>query len=148
MSKLNSQNKKEVEKRKEQKRKEKNKRKEERKTNSGGKSFDDMIAYVDENGMIYDTKPEENTIKKEIELDKIIISVPKREDVESVELKGRVEYYNEEKGYGFIKDLGSVNKYFFHRSNAPKEVKVGDTVVFELEKGQKGINAVNIAFKQ
>lgn len=148
MARPNSFNKKDVEKRKEQKRKEKNKRKEERKVNPGGKSFDDMIAYVDENGMITDVKPDENAKKVEIELDQIVISAPKREEEEEEGLQGRVEYFNEEKGYGFIKDLGSVNKYFFHISKAPNGVKVGDVVTFELEKGPKGINATNIAFKQ
>lgn len=148
MSKVNSFNKKEVEKRKDQKRKEKLKRKEDRKTTGGGKSFDDMIAYVDENGMITDVKPDENKVKNEIDLDQIVISAPKREEEEAQDLIGRVEYFNEEKGYGFIKDLGSINKYFFHISKAPNGVKVGDTVTFELEKGPKGINATNIAFKQ
>ena len=82
MSKANSFNKKEVEKRKDQKRKEKLKRKEERKTTGGGKSFDDMIAYVDENGMITDVKPDENAKKTEINLDQIVISAPRREEEE------------------------------------------------------------------
>lgn len=148
MSKANSFNKKEVEKRKDQKRKEKLKRKEERKTTGGGKSFDDMIAYVDENGMITDVKPDENAKKTEINLDQIVISAPRREEEEIQDLQGRVEYFNEEKGYGFIKDLGSVNKYFFHISKAPNGIKMGDVVTFELEKGPKGMNATNIAYKQ
>lgn len=148
MSKVNSFNKKEVEKRKNQKRKEKLKRKEERKTNPIAKSFDDMIAYVDENGIITNVKPDENAVKNVIELDKIVISAPRREEEEMRELQGRVEYFNEDKGYGFIKDLGSINKYFFHISKAPNSIKVGDIVIFELEKGQKGINATNIAYKQ
>lgn len=52
-------NKREVEKKKRSKKLEKQKRKEERKS-SGTRSFDDMIAYVDENGMITDTPPELN----------------------------------------------------------------------------------------
>ena len=148
MSRPNSFNKKEVEKRKEQKRKEKSKRKEERKTNPGSKSFDDMIAYVDANGMNTDTKPDLTIKKPEIELDQILISAPKHEEEESVGMQGRVEYFNEEKGYGFIKDLGSTNKYFFHISKAPKNIKVGDVVLFELERGHKGNNAINIAYKQ
>ena len=51
-------NKKELEKKKQSKKQEKLKRKENRKTNSGTKSFDDMIAYVDEHGNITDTPPD------------------------------------------------------------------------------------------
>ena len=148
MARPNSFNKKEVEKRKDQKRKEKNKRKEERKTTTGGKSFDDMIAYVDENGNITNTKPDANIKKTEIDVDQILISAPKREEEVLSVQNGRVEYFNDEKGYGFIKDLGSVNKYFFHISNAPNGIKIGDMVCFELEKSPKGNNAVNIAYKQ
>jgi len=52
-----SYNKRELEKKREQKRKEKLKRKEERKANAGGSSLDDMIAYVDENGVITTEMP-------------------------------------------------------------------------------------------
>jgi len=70
-------NKKELEKKKVQKRKDKQKRKNERKA-VGSKSFDDMIAYVDENGVITDTPPE-TVVKSAIELDEIMISTPKKE---------------------------------------------------------------------
>ena len=56
-------NKKELEKKRKQKRKEKQQRKEERKA-SGSKSFDDMIAYVDENGIVIDTPPDSNKKQK------------------------------------------------------------------------------------
>jgi cold shock CspA family protein len=148
MSKATSFNKKEIEKRKEHKRKEKTKKKEERKTTTGSKSFDDMIAYVDENGMITNTQPDANIKKTEIDVDQILISAPKREDMVPSVQNGRVEYFNVEKGYGFIKDLGSINKYFFHISNAPNAIKMGDLVSFELEKGHKGNNAINIAFNK
>ena len=53
-----------------------------------------------------------NVFKKtEIYLDQILISAPKREDEVFSVQNGRVEYFNDEKGYGFIKDLGSVNKF-------------------------------------
>ncbi len=136
-------NKKELEKKKEQKRQEKQKRKDERKAN-GSSSFDDMIAYVDENGAITDTPPNLQK-KQEIDVESIAVSVPKREETEDTILKGRVEYFNTEKGYGFIKHLGSVEKYFFHISNAPAGIAEGNLVSFELEKGEKGKNAVRIS---
>ena len=140
----NSFNKRELEKKKEQKRQEKLKRKEERKTNTGIDSFDDMIAYVDENGMISNTPPD-LAKKQKVEAESIAISTPKKEDIEETPLNGRVEHFNTEKGYGFIKNLSGTDKYFFHISNAPADINEGNTVTFELERGDRGMNAVKIA---
>ena len=136
-------NKRELEKKKEQKRQEKLKRKEERKANAGSTSFEDMIAYVDENGVITSTPPDQAN-KQKVEIEDIIISTPKKEDIEEPALKGRVEFFNSDKGYGFIKHIGSTDKYFFHVSSAPSTITEGHIVTFELERGQKGMNAVNI----
>jgi len=136
-------NKRELEKKKEQKRQEKLKRKEERKANAGGSSLDDMIAYVDENGRITSTPPDPDK-KQEVELENIAVSTPKKEEVEEVPLTGRVEHFNSDKGYGFIKNLAGMEKYFFHVSNAPADIDEGDLVTFELERGEKGMNAVRI----
>jgi len=136
-------NKRELEKKKEQKRKEKLKRKEERKATTGGKSFDDMIAYVDEFGVITDTPPEPDK-KQEVNLDDIVVSTPKKETLVEEPLVGRVDYYNTDKGYGFIKTLSGMDKYFFHINNAPAEIAEGKTVTFELERGERGMNAVKI----
>lgn len=138
-----SSNKRELEKKKEQKRQEKQKRKEERKANGGASSFEDMIAYVDENGMITDTPPDQ-TKKQKIAVEDIIVSTPKKEDIEDPILKGRVEFFNSDKGFGFIKNTANMDKYFFHVSNAPASIKEGNLVTFELERGQKGMNAVRI----
>ena len=138
----NSFNKRELEKKKKQKRKEKLLRKEERKA-AGTKSFDDMIAYVDENGVLSSTPPDPDK-KQEVDVENITISTPKKEEVEEVPLNGRVEHFNPDKGYGFIKDLSGTDKYFFHISNAPADIAEGNMVTFELERGKKGLNAVNI----
>ena len=127
------------------KREEKLKRKENRKTNKS--SIDDMIAYVDEYGMISSTPPEENVKKKEINLEEIMIATPKKEDEEPVILRGRVEFFNESRGFGFIKDLSGVEKYFFHVNNVVTEIKEGNVVTFDLERGIKGMNAVNICLE-
>ena len=136
-------NKRELEKKKEQKRKEKQKRKEERKANGSG-SLDDMIAYVDENGIITDTPPDP-VKKQEVEIESIAVSTPKKEDIEEVIRNGRVEFFNPDKGYGFIKNTANTDKYFFHISNAPDNIAEGNKVTFELERGEKGMNAVKIA---
>lgn len=114
MAKSVTYNKRENEKKKQARRAEKQKKKEDRKLLGKANSFDDMIAYVDENGVITSTPPELNPNKEEIKQEDILISTPKKEDIEtSTVLKGRVDYFNESKGYGFIKDLGSDEKYFF-----------------------------------
>jgi len=142
----NSFNKRELEKKKEQKKKEKQQRKEERKA-GGSKSFGDMIAYVDENGVITSTPPDQSK-KQFVDLENILISTPKRKEVEVKPLNGRVEYFNSDKGYGFIKDTDSAEKYFFHISNAPIGISEGKMVTFELERGERGMNATRIALKK
>lgn len=142
MAKSNSFNKREIEKNKQQKRKEKQQKREERKNNPAD-SFEDMIAYVDENGVITSTPPD-LTNKRKIKIENIAVSTPKKEDMEDPILNGRVEYFNPDKGYGFIKHTGSTDKYFFHISTAPASITEGNMVTFELERGQKGMNAVRI----
>ncbi len=134
-------NKREREKLKEQKRKEKQKRKEERQK-SGTSSFEDMIVYVDEHGQFHSTPPEMSN--KEVDVDDIVISIPKQEEVEKAPLNGRVEHFNASKGYGFIKDLDSAEKYFFHITSAPASIAEGDKVTFETEQGSRGLTAVQI----
>jgi CspA family cold shock protein len=58
--------------------------------------------------------------------------------------RGKVKFYNESKGYGFIKEDETNNEYFVHVSGLIDEVKDDDEVVFELVEGRKGLNAVNV----
>ena len=106
MARSNSFSKREIEKKKAQKRKEKRMRREERKEEATD-SFEDMIAYVDEYGRITDTPPEPKVEK--VELESIEISTPKLEVSEEDELKGRVGYFNTNRGYGFIRNVGTAN---------------------------------------
>ena len=145
MSKLQeSFNKKEVRNKKEKKRKEKEAKRLARRE-SDKTSMDDMIAYVDENGVITSTPPGEGS-KKEINLEEIEISVPRGGSAlgESKIKKGVVSFFNEAKGFGFIKDAQSQFDYFFHVNNVIDEVKEGNKVVFDVEKGQRGPVAVNV----
>ena len=143
MGRSNSFNKKELEKKRAKKRKEKEKRKEERKASGSSGSLDDMIAYVDENGVITSEQPEPGS-KQKVEMKDIAISTPKRQDQDNVILKGRVEHFNSDKGYGFIKDITNTEKYFFHITDAFPDIKEGAMVSFELVKGNRGLNAVKI----
>ena len=58
--------------------------------------------------------------------------------------KGKLEFYNNDKGYGFIKEDSTNDKYFVHVSSINDEILEGDKVSFELEQGPKGLNAVRV----
>jgi len=141
-------NKKDVRNRKEKKRKEKEKKRLARKEGEKN-SLDDMIAYVDENGMIV-SEPPDPTKKKDVKVEDIVIGVPKREEIfEDPIRKGTVTYYNDSKGYGFIKDSVSQESIFVHANNFLEDITMGNTVNFEVEQGQKGPVAVRVKiFKQ
>ncbi len=57
---------------------------------------------------------------------------------------GKVKFYNESKGFGFIVDDGSNKDIFVHASGLIDEIREGDEVQFELKEGKKGMNAVNV----
>lgn len=57
---------------------------------------------------------------------------------------GTVKFFNETKGYGFIKDDESENEYFVHITGIIDKIKENDQVEFELQEGKKGLNAVNV----
>ena len=58
--------------------------------------------------------------------------------------KGTVKFYNESKGFGFIKDDDSSKEYFVHSSGLKDSIGENDEVTFDLEEGKKGLNAVNV----
>ncbi len=58
--------------------------------------------------------------------------------------KGIVKFFNEAKGFGFIKEEGTDTEYFVHVSGLINKIKDNDEVTFELEEGKKGVNAVNV----
>lgn len=58
--------------------------------------------------------------------------------------KGIVKFFNESKGFGFIKDESTGKEYFVHVSGLTEKVKENDVVTFELIEGRKGLNAVNV----
>ncbi len=136
-------NKKENEKKRQKKRLDKIQKKEDRKASAGsGKSFEDMMAYVDENGNISSTPPD--PLKKiKVNQDDIEIGVPKREPMETIR-KGIVTFFNDAKGYGFIKDQSTNESIFVHVNQLQAPVKENNRVTFEVEHGQKGLNAVNV----
>ncbi len=138
-------NKKEREKKKAKKKKEKAERKQARKAESGeGKSFEDMIMYVDENGHLTSTPPDPSK-KTKIRKEDIVIGVPKKEVIEEPAIRtGIVKFFNDEKGYGFIVDQFSNNSIFVHANGLIDEITDNDRVTFEVEMGAKGPNAVAV----
>lgn len=135
--------KKEKEKKKAKKKKEKLAKKEERKA-AGKQDFDDMIAYVDENGVIVDTPPDPSE-KEEVNAEDIVLGIPPKseEDVDPVR-HGKVEFFNDEKGFGFIKENETNEKYFVHVTGLIDEISENDKVSFELVQGKKGMDAVKV----
>ena len=61
--------------------------------------------------------------------------------------KGTVKFYNDAKGFGFIKDADSSKEYFVHSSGLKENIQENDEVVFELVEGKKGLNAVNVKLR-
>ncbi len=137
-------NKKEVRNKKEKKRKEKEMKKLTRKDSDKG-SFDDMIAYVDENGMISSTPPDPSK-KIAVKLEDIEISIPKSDPNQVFDpiRKGSVTFFNTSKGFGFIRDLETQESVFVHVNNLLEEIKEGNLVNYEVEMGQKGPTAVQV----
>ncbi len=138
-------NKKEVRSKKEKKRKEKEKKRLARKENETKGGLDDMIAYVDENGLITSTPPDP-TKKTDVKLEDIEIGIPTREDDEPLDKvrKGIVSFFNDAKGFGFIKDMETKESVFVHINNVVDEIKEGNMVSFEVEMGPKGPTAVQV----
>ncbi|MES2557424.1 MAG: cold shock domain-containing protein [Bacteroidota bacterium] len=58
--------------------------------------------------------------------------------------KGTVKFFNETKGFGFIKEDETNKEYFVHVSGLVDQVKENDEVTFELEEGRKGLMAINV----
>jgi cold shock CspA family protein len=138
-------NKKEREKKKRQLKKEKQERRQERKENSKqGHDLESMYAYLDENGNL-SSKPPDPKKKIEIKVEDIEIGVPKHEDnPEDLVRTGTVTFFNNDKGYGFIKDQETQQSVFVHINSLSEPVKENNKVSFEVEMGPKGANAINV----
>lgn len=137
-------NKKNVRSKKEKKRKAKEEKRNARKEGEKKSSLDDMIAYVDEHGRILDAPPDPAE-KEEVDVEDIKLGVPSREvSEEDLIRKGIVSFFNDAKGYGFIKDLETKQNLFVHINNCHEEIKEGNLVSFEIGAGQKGPAAMNV----
>ena len=104
-----------------------------------------MLAYLDENGNL-SSKPPDPRKKITINVEDIEIGVRKQEPVNPEDLirKGVVTFFNDSKGYGFIKDIETQESVFVHINSLSEAIKEQNRVTFEVEMGPKGANAVNV----
>ncbi|MBC3538836.1 cold-shock protein [Rufibacter sediminis] len=58
--------------------------------------------------------------------------------------QGTVKFFNDSKGFGFIKDNNTNQEYFVHVSGLVDEIRENDEVVYDLQEGRKGLNAINV----
>lgn len=57
---------------------------------------------------------------------------------------GTVKFFNETKGFGFIVDNNSGEEIFVHISGLIDNIREGDKVTYQTERGKKGMNAVDV----
>ena len=138
--------KKEKEKKRLKVRQEKKEKMEERKANAKkGKSLDDMMAYIDEDGNISSTPPDPRK-KKVFNVEDMQIGVPKHipgEDEDPIRT-GLVAFFNDDKGFGFINDSITKERVFVHIRALTEPIRENDKVTFEVEMGPKGPTAINV----
>jgi cold shock CspA family protein len=138
-------NKKEVKNKKEKKRKDKEKKRLIRKETGKKSSFDDMIAYVDEYGKLSSTPPDPSR-KINVDADGIELGATKTEHLKKNDFirKGVVTFFNDSKGFGFIRDMESKQSVFVHANNLEEDIKENNIVIFEIGKGPKGPTALKV----
>ena len=59
-------------------------------------------------------------------------------------MKGTVKFFDESKGFGFIKPSDSSQDIFVHSSGLIDTIRENDQVEYEEQRGKKGMNAVNV----
>ena len=138
--------KREKEKKRLKKKEEKSKRKVERKAASeSGEGFQEFT-YVDKFGNFHDSPPEIDP-EDEINAEDIIIGIPPKEegaDEDRHVKRGILTFFNEEKGYGFIKVEGSQESIFTHINGHVDTLKQNDKVRFQVEMSPKGPSAYDV----
>jgi CspA family cold shock protein len=60
------------------------------------------------------------------------------------QIQGTVKFFNEEKGFGFIKHDDSNKETFVHANGLIDQIEANDKVIFDVQEGRKGLNAVNV----
>ena len=103
-----------------------------------------MMAYLDENGNLTDTPPDPKRMKT-FRKEDMEISVPKGENrVPDMPRRGTVSFFNNQKGFGFINDAETRERLFVHVNELSEPIQENDKVTFLVQRGPKGLMAVNI----
>jgi len=138
--------KKEVRKKNDKKRKDKETKRAKKKSEGKKSNFDDMIAYVDEFGMITSTPPDPDKKKTDVVVESIELKITRNNPQSSPDFvrKGIVSTFNKSKGYGFIRDLSSNQSVFVHANSLLEAIAENDVVIFEIGKGAKGPSAMKV----
>lgn len=137
--------KKEKEKIRLKKRQDKIEKMQERKANAKrGQTLEEMMAYLDENGNI-SSKPPDQRKKKGVKREDAQIDTAQNNAKDKELLRvGVVTFFNDTKGFGFIKDLRTNQSVFIHANQLSEELKENDKVTFQTEASSKGLKAVNV----
>ncbi len=136
-------NKREREQKKKNAKKQKEEKRQERKENSlKGKGLDEMMAYVDEYGNLSDTPPDKNAKPSEI-IPPTVANSNALLQADPVR-KGMITFFDDSKGYGFIRDAQTQESIFVHVNSSAIDLKEGIKVNFEVQRGPKGLAAVNV----
>lgn len=125
-------------------RQDKREKMEERKLNKQkGLKLEDMMAYVDDNGNITD-KPQDPRLKKVFRLEDIRIDIPAGNERDSTHT-GKLQFFDNEKGFGFIIDDATQNRVFLHHSNIDFPAQLNDSLKFDVQPGERGPVAINVS---
>jgi cold shock CspA family protein len=139
-------NKREKEKQRQKEKREKREKMEERRASQAkGKSLDEMLAYVDEEGNISSTPPDPQK-KKVFNAEDIEIGVSRSKEADDPIKEGKIDFFDGSRGFGFIIQNDG-DKIFFHINQTTYPVKEGDVVNYSIERGPKGWNAVGVSKK-
>lgn len=111
----------------------------------GKLTLEDQMSYLDENGNIVSEKPDPSK-KVEIKLDQIVLggNPGLANDDSDIERKGKVNYFDHDKGFGFIIDSKSGDRVFAHINDCYDSIKENHKVSYVLTHNPKGAVAINV----
>ena len=117
-------------------------RQERKESNSKGKGLNEMLAYVDEYGNLSETPPEKGI--NSLQRIPPVVGNSRETDSDRGEKSGIVIFYDDSRGYGFIKNAYHRESIFVHANSSSVELEENLKVTFETQKGPKGLTAVNV----